>query len=42
MVSNDEVVMKLISNLRIEEERFVDALLLKSKMSARNKMKNYL
>lgn len=42
ILSNDEVVSKLIGNLRLEEEKFVEALLHRSKMSARSKMRNYL
>lgn len=42
MGSSDEVVSKLLGNLRVEEERFVEAVLLRSKMSARSKMRNYL
>jgi|LakMenE01Jun11ns_1017448.scaffolds.fasta_scaffold6646479_1 hypothetical protein len=42
ILSNDEVVSKLIGNLRLEEEKFVEALLYRSKMSARSKMRNYL
>lgn len=42
ILSNDEVVSKLIGNLRLEEEKLVEAVLYRSRMSARSKMRNYL
>ncbi len=42
IVSNDEHVLRLISNARLEEERFIDALLVRTEISAMSKMKNYL